>query len=158
MSEKTWLQSSNMLTDGYGTVYYARTVKDARRLWEILVSQTYGLNALTSERDEAVRVAGDNFDAYVDAYQKLATAIAGLRSIVHQSEVYPPCKGELDSPAWYTIPENGFCDCKYSDRDDVIWHAKREAWFELTEVARATLDSLTASTGESSEPQKEIRE
>lgn len=68
MSEKTWLQSSNMLTDGYGTVYYARTVKDAQRLWEILVSQTYGLNALTRERDEAVRER-DAAVAWIDEHQ-----------------------------------------------------------------------------------------
>ena len=142
MSEKTWLQSSNMLTDGYGTVYYARTVKDARRLWEILVSQTYGLNALTSERDEAVRVAGE---------LRVALEKLGRRH----------CMASLQggvSAAWKKVAA-GVLDHVPEPEVAYLGDDRWECSHEVCAEVRALLDSLTASTGGSSdEPQKEIRE
>lgn len=133
MSEKTWLQSSNMLTDGYGTVYYARTVKDARRLWEILVSQTYGLNALTSERDEAVRVAGELRAIAADLRKHLGFVLAMTRYEDHSNGVVYQGMDEGEVISSRII----------ADADEAVAH----------------YDSLTASTGGSSdEPQKEIRE
>lgn len=54
MNEK-WIQRSNMVSDGLGLAYYGRTVRDARGFFELLISAQVGMNALTRERDEAVK-------------------------------------------------------------------------------------------------------